>query len=74
MTLGEFRKLTQDLPDDMPFQLLDITTDDDYASNYAIKEENVSVSDYTADLDEGEVAGKAIYICFENKLNPNSLK
>jgi hypothetical protein len=73
MNLGEFRKLTAHLPDEMPFQLLDISTDDDHSSNYAITEENISVSDYTEDLDEGEVTGKALYICFENILNPNPL-
>jgi len=77
MKLGEFRKITEDLPDDMPFGLIDATTDDTDNMNYAITPDMVEVGDcYDNDEDSetyGQPKGQMLFITFENQLNENSI-
>lgn len=79
MTIGELKKYISDnnLPDDMPIGILDLTTDDTNDANYPFNEEVLMVDDYY-NIDEFEEAdyepkGKMLFITFENKLNENPI-
>lgn len=72
MTVKKLKEIMADLPDDMPVQLLDSTTDDDHACNYHIDDEDVFVVEGVKDLDDPESEKlEFLAIQFENKLNEN---
>lgn len=72
MNIKELKEVIADLPDDMPVGLLDLTTDDFHNCNYGLKKEDLTVGDYVKEEGD-EVSGKALYLCFENKLNENPI-
>lgn len=73
MKAKELIKILEKDPE-MEVYLLDTTTDDVLDSGYAIKDKTVYVDDYV-DIreDEDTIAGKCIWIEFENRLNPNPI-
>jgi len=73
MNLGELKNIINVLPDDMPFALLDISTDEDHMCNYPLEEKDFEVLDYCEDVEEGNITGKALYLCFKNKMNDNPI-
>lgn len=78
MKIKDLKKIIQDLPDDMPFGLIDSTTDDTDDMNYSLSEENFQVEDCYDPEDEGTdnygvPKGKMLFIFFENKLNENPI-
>lgn len=74
MKIAELKKIIENLPDDMVVGLLDTTTDDRDDINYFISDEDVFVDDcWKEDNESGEPDGKMLFICFENKLNENSI-
>lgn len=66
MEIKDLKGFIENLPDDMPVGLLDITTDDDEQINYPLSADNLLIEDCTDN--DGEIAGKMLFICFENKL------
>jgi hypothetical protein len=72
MTIKQLKDIIKDLPDDMPFALIDLTTDDFNDCNYPLKKESFEIMDWTEEED-GDPKGKALFIVFENKLNPNPI-
>lgn len=74
MNVKELKEIIEDLPDGMPVQLLDYTTDDDNDCNYHINKEDVCVVNGISDVDDPDsVRMNFVAIQFENKLNPNPL-
>ncbi|MFH6966468.1 hypothetical protein [Flavobacterium sp. FlaQc-28] len=78
MKIKDLKKIVQDLPDEMPVGLLDLTTDETENMNYHLSEENFEIEDYYHEDDEstdnyGVPRGKMLFISFENKLNENSI-
>ncbi len=73
MTKKDLIEKMKDLPDNAPVILLDYTTDDPYTMTYSTDLENM-VDDYFADAEDQEKPkGKAFFIGFENRLNPNPI-
>jgi hypothetical protein len=70
MKVKDLKQLINDLPDDMPIVLIDLTTDDFNDCNYPVEKENFEIMDWT---EKGEPKGKALFLVFENKLNPNPI-
>lgn len=75
--LKNFLKLNN-LPDEMPVGLLDISTDDTDDMNYSLSDNSFEIEDYYSEEDEnnndyGKPRGKMLFICFKNKLNENPL-
>lgn len=71
MNIKELKEFIKDLPDDMPVGLLDLTTDSTDDANYPIYKENLLIEDcYNSDE---ELAGKMLFITFENNLNENPI-
>lgn len=66
MKIKDLKEFIKDLPDDMPVQLVDISTDDIDQSNYVLTKEDISIEDYVLEPD-GETAGKMLAISFINK-------
>ena len=64
ITVKDLRKITKDLPEDMPINLLDITTDNIFDCSYSLYETDFSVDNY-CNKDE-EIVGKCLWIAFEN--------
>lgn len=64
-----------DIPDDMPIGILDTSTDDEDCMTYPLSDDSLMVEDsLDNDIDSetyGEVEGKVLFICFDNKLNEN---
>lgn len=78
MKIKDLKKIIQDLPDNMPVGLLDLTTDVSEEMNYSLSEKNFEIEDYYHEDDEGidnygVPRGKILFISFENKLNENSI-
>ena len=59
MNIKELKEFIEanNLPDEMPVGLLDLTTDDFYDSNYGIAEKNLIIEDCVKEED-GEITGK----------------
>lgn len=72
MNIKDLKDFIKDLPDEMPFGLMDLTTDDFHDGNYSISEEDLIIEDYVKE-EEGEVQGKMLFLTFENKLNENPI-
>lgn len=72
MKVKDLKSIIQDLPDEMPVGLMDMTTDSFHDSNYGLSDENFFIEDYVAEED-GEIEGKMLFIGFENKLNENPI-
>lgn len=72
MNIKELKEVIKDLPDEMVVGLFDFTTDDFYDCNYSLNKEDFFVEDYVTEEDN-EVAGKMLFIGFENKLNENPI-
>lgn len=72
MTIGELREVIKDLPDDMPFALIDLSTDNYTDCNYPLSKASFEIMDYMEEED-GEPVGKALFIVFENKLNEDPI-
>jgi hypothetical protein len=72
MKVKDLKQLINDLPDDMPIGLIDLTTDDFNDCNYPVEKENFEIMDWSEEED-GEPKGKALFLVFENKLNPNPI-
>ena len=68
MTIKDIKELIQDLPDDMPFSILDLSTDDETEMNYHISKDNFDVMDCYSDEEEEFPTHKALFLCFENNL------
>lgn len=78
MNVKDLKKIIENLPDEMPVQLLDLTTDVTEEMNYSLSETDFEVEDYYHPDDEntdnyGVPRGQMLYISFENKLNENSI-
>ena len=77
MKIKELKELIKDLPDDMNFGLIDLTTDDTDDMNYSVSKDDFNVEDcYDNDSDSetyGEIKGKMLFLTFENKLNENPI-
>lgn len=74
MNIKDLKEIIKDLPDEMPFILFDLSTDDPYVGNYKIDKENFEVLDLTRGIDDHEspfVEGLAL--CFKNNMNPNPI-
>lgn len=66
------------LPDEMPVGLLDISTDDTEDMNYSLTDNSFEIENYYSEEDVqtenyGKPRGKMLFICFKNKLNENPL-
>ena len=72
MNIAELKEIIADLPDDMPVYLLDVTVDDQNGS-YDIEEDEIGVGEGTAEDDDDEIIGKALWINFDNRLNENPI-
>lgn len=72
MNIKELKEIIKDLPDEMLFGLLDLTTDDFYECNYPISKNNFEIDDYVKE-EESESQGKMLFLTFENKLNENPI-
>lgn len=75
MNIGQFKKYIEDnnLPDEMPMGILDLTTDDVDESNYPISEKTLHVDDYVSFDEPDEIKGKMLFFTFENSLNENPI-
>lgn len=77
MNIRELKELIKDLPDNMPFGLIDGTTDDTDDMNYSVSKKDFIVEDcYDNDSESetyGEIKGKMLFLYFENKLNENPI-
>jgi len=72
MKIKDLKEIIKDLPDDMPFILFDISTDDTYKGNYKIDKDNFEVMDLTTDVDDSDAPlVKGLALCFENNMNEN---
>ena len=72
MKIIDLKQLIDDLPDDMPVGLIDLTTDDFNDCNYSVEKENFEIMDWSEE-EGGEPKGKALFLVFSNKLNPNPI-
>ena len=72
MKVKELKAFLNDLPDEMPVGLLDMTTDSFEDANYVINEEDLLIEDCVTE-EGGEIAGKMLFIMFENYLNENPI-
>lgn len=79
-TIKDFKNFIEqnNLPDDMPIQLLDVSTDDETEMNYSIAHRDLDVADWYHEDDRGtddygKPRGKMLYIQFVNKLNENPI-
>lgn len=74
MNIGELKAFINDnnLPDEMPVGLLDLSTDDFTHGNYPVTKDTLLIEDYVKEED-GDVEGKMLFITFENSLNPNPI-
>lgn len=74
LTIGEFKKFIEDnnLPDEMPMGLWDLSTDDFTDGNYPLSEDQLLIEDYVKEED-GDIQGKMLFITFENNLNEDPL-
>lgn len=76
-TIKDFKNFIEqnNLPDDMPIQLLDVSTDDETEMNYSIAHRDLDVADYYDEPDNHNSTpkGKMLYIQFVNKLNENPI-
>lgn len=72
MTVKDLKEYLKDKPDEMPIGLLDLTTDDFGHCNYPVNKDNLLIEDYVRDEGE-EIAGKMLFITFENSLNENPI-
>lgn len=70
-TVKDLKGIIKDLPDDMPVALLDTSTDDFYDSTYTLSREDFEIDDWIKEEDQEEPSGVALFITFDNKLNPN---
>lgn len=77
MKIKDLKELIKDLPDEMNFGLIDLTTDDTENMNYSISKKDFNIEDcYDNDTESesyGEVKGKILFLVFENKLNENPI-
>ena len=78
MKIKDLKKIIENLPDEMPVGLLDLTTDETENMNYPLQESDFDIEDYYSSDDEGTdnygvPRGKMLFISFENKLNENSI-
>jgi len=78
MKIKDLKTIIENLPDDMPVGLLDLTTDVTEEMNYSLHESDFEIEDYYSSEDEGTdnygvPRGKMLFISFENKLNENSI-
>ncbi|MBD8081109.1 hypothetical protein [Chryseobacterium caseinilyticum] len=76
-TVKDFKEILENLPEDMPVGLIDVTTDDTDDMNYPLGKENFTIEDYfrgdQTDDNYGTPLGKMLFITFENKLNENPI-
>lgn len=72
MNIKELKELIKDLPDDMPFGLLDLSTDDTDLMNYSVYKSSFDTVDWM-EQDGVEPEGKAFVLCFINKMNENPI-
>ena len=80
MNIGQLKKWLEanNVPDNMPFILIDSTTDNTDDMNYFISEDELSIEDIYNPEDEGTdnygiPVGKAVMLYFKNKLNENPI-
>ncbi len=73
MKIKDLKELIKDLPDDMPFNLIDMSTDDFTDGNYAISKDSFMIEDYVLEEGDMEPAGKALFLTFTNHLNENPI-
>lgn len=66
--IAELKELIKDLPNDMPFSILDLSTDDETEMNYSISKEDFEVIDCYEDDDYDNPPTKALFLTFENHL------
>jgi len=70
MTVGELQDILSQHDKDMPVGLVDAGTDDLQKANYSISKADFFVEDYVKE-EGGEVAGKGLFLSFENKRAPD---
>ncbi len=73
MNIKELKRIIQDLPDDMPVGLLDVTTDDFEDCNHALLAGDFCVDDYYSVDGDGEPLGKMLFIRFYNPFNDDPI-
>lgn len=73
MKIAELKKIIENLPDDMPVGLWDLSTDSFVDGNYKLSPQDCVVEDYIKEEDDTEIAGQMLFITFENKLNENPI-
>lgn len=74
MNVKELKQYLNELPDEMPVGILDLTTDDTYAANYPVNKKIMHIGDYVDfEADENEVKGQMLFLTFENSLNENPI-
>ena len=61
MKIKDLKEFIKDLPDEMPVQLVDLSTDDDYQSNYGLTSQDLAIVEFE------ETDGKMLAISFWNK-------
>lgn len=74
MKIKDLKEIIKDLPDEMPFVLVDISTDDPYEGNYSIHKdsfEQIELTTDVEDLDAPKVQGLAL--TFKNNMNEKPL-
>ena len=72
MKIKELKEIIQDLSDEMYVGLMDYTTDDMHDCNYSLTKDDFLI-EYYIEEENGEIAGKMLFIGFENKLNENPI-
>jgi hypothetical protein len=72
MTIIELKQFIENLPNDAPVVLCDLSTDDPFECSYDLDIPSLDFSDLTDHEDEPK--GKGLIICFHNKLNPNPIQ
>lgn len=75
--VGDFKRMFERLPDNMPVILLDVTTDSTDDMNYHFTNQEIAIDDYyindSEEALEGIPAGKALFLYFDNRLNENPI-
>jgi len=73
MKIADLKNIIENLPDDMPVGLWDLSTDSFTDGNYQLAPKDLIIEDYVKNEDDSEIAGQMLFITFENKLNENPI-
>jgi len=73
MKIKDLKRFLNELPDEMPVGILDMTTDDVDDANYPISRESLQIMEYVNFDEENEIKGEMLFFTFINSLNENPI-